>query len=367
MQYAASKQRNSERTEQSEQVAPRRMVIWASRGSLSILLASVVLLGGCGKDTGHSEALTESGKKSEVLRVFVSILPQAYFVERVGGERVRVEVLVGTGQSPHTYAPTPQQVAGLERCDAYFSIGLPFEERLLAKAASSLPLLNVVDCRAGVELRLMEAAHDHDHAKEDGGAAATATPAANGSHDAAHAHEHNSHDHGACVSAGEMDPHVWLDPKRVMVIAENICGELCRLDPDHGAEYRENLRVFKRELGELDERIAAALKPLAGREFFVFHPAYGYFGDSYGLKQVAVEIEGKDPTPRQIASLIAKARASGVRVIFAQPQFSDKSAEAIAREIDGAVVPLDPLAKDYIGNLDEMARRLVEALGTERP
>lgn len=364
MQYAAGKERNSVRTEQSERVAPRRMVVWASRGSVSILLASLVLLGGCGQESGHTEAPTESGKKSEVLRVFVSILPQAYFVERVGGERVRVEVLVGTGQSPHTYAPTPQQVAGLERCDAYFSIGLPFEERLLAKAASSLPLLNVVDCRAGVELRLMEAAHDHDHAPEDGGAAA---PAANDSHAAAHAHDHGSHDHGACVSAGEMDPHVWLDPKRVMVITENICGELCRLDPDHGAEYRENLRVFKRELEELDERIAAALKPLAGREFFVFHPAYGYFGDSYGLKQVAVEIEGKDPTPRQIASLIAKAKASGVRVIFAQPQFSEKSAQAIAREIDGAVAPLDPLAKDYIGNLDEMARRLVEALGTERP
>lgn len=367
MQCAADQRGNSEGTERPERITPRRMIVSASRGSASIFLASVLLLGGCGKESGHTEASTESGKKSDILRVFVSILPQAYFVERVGGERVRVEVLVGTGQSPHTYAPTPQQVAGLERCDAYFSIGLPFEERLLAKASSSLPLLNVVDCRAGVELRLMEAVRDHDHAMEDGGSAATATRAANDSHDATDAHDHGSHDHGACVSAGEMDPHVWLDPKRVMVIAENICGELCRLDPDHGAEYRENLRVFKRELAELDDRIAEVLKPLAGREFFVFHPAYGYFGDSYGLKQVAVEIEGKDPTPRQIASLIAKAKTSGVRVIFAQPQFSDKSAEAIAREIDGVVVPLDPLAKDYIGNLDEMARRLVEALGTERP
>ena len=325
-----------------------------------ILIVALLCCGsGCERNTAPAEpASQESAQQSNVISVFVSILPQAYFVERIGGERVHVETLVASGQSPHTYAPTPQQVAGLERCAAFFSIGLPFEERLLSKAATSLPNLNIVDCREGIELRIMEGGHEHEEHEEG---AAHEHPAAE------EAEEHAGHEHGASLSAAEMDPHVWLDPKRAKTIAANICAELCRLDPEHGEEYRANLKKLQSELTELDERIAATLKPLQGREFYVFHPAYGYFGDSYGLKQVPVEIEGKDPTPQQIATLIEKAKAAGVRVIFVQPQFSSKSAAAIAKEIDGAVVALDPLAEDYIKNIDEMARRLAEALGAARP
>ena len=261
----------------------------------------------------------------------------------MGGKHVQVEVLVGPGQSPHTYSPTPAQVAALQECDAYFSIGLPFESRLLAKILSSRPDLNVVDNTTGIELLMMDAddEHEHDHGEEDA--------------------------HGPGLSAAAPDPHIWLDPKRVRTIAQNIFVELCMLDPDRREEYRSNLEAFKKDLSELDARITDILAPLAGREFFVFHPAYGYFGDSYGLKQKAVEIEGKEPTPRQIIQLIEQARAANVKVIFVQPQFADSSARAIAGEINGAVVSLDPLARDYLKNMSEMADKLAEALGTKQP
>jgi len=307
------------------------------------ILFSTMMLAGLSTacDRAAPDASSAAGVNNGPLRIFVSIPPQADLVERVGGSHVQVEILVGPGQSPHTFTPTPSQIVELQKCDAYFSIGLPFESRLLEKALSSRPDLNVIDSRAGIELRLMDTDHDHDH-------------------DA---------DHSQCnsISAAAPDPHVWLDPKRTKTIVQNIYVELCMLDPERREEYRARLTAFREELTKLDARIAETLAPLQGREFFVFHPAYGYFGDSYGLVQKAVEIEGKEPTPRQITELIQQAKAANVKVIFVQPQFALGSARAIAREIDGAVVPLDPLARDYLKNMDDMARKLVDALGAEEP
>ena len=232
-----------------------------STNRLILCLAISALLAGCERSqqpadsqptaraTSAPAGVTASSKP---IHVFVSILPQAYFVERVGGERVSVDVLVGPGRSPGTYAPTPQQMAGLEKANVYFSIGVPFETRLLEKLTSSLKRLNVVDSRRGVELRMMTAAHHHHQDEE-----------------VADDHDHAEH------AAGMPDPHVWMDPKRVKIIARNIHDELARLDPEHADEYATNLDAFLADLTALDTRITETLKPLKGREFFVFHPAYG--------------------------------------------------------------------------------------------
>ena len=268
------------------------------------------------------------------LSVFVSIEPQACFVERVGGRHVAVEVLVAAGQSPATYAPTLQQVVRLGKARAYFRIGVPFEGPLLERIASSAKSLEVVDTRAGIRLRRLDEPHEHE------------------GEEAGHGHE-----------AGIEDPHVWLDPKLVKVQARTICATLSRLDPGHAADYQANLAAFEAELDAVDAKIAKALAPVRGREILVFHPAYGYFADAYGLKQVAVESGGKSPTSRQLVALIERAKAGGVKVIFVQPQFSRRSAEAVAGAIGGAVVPMDPLARDYIANLERMAEAVGQALG----
>lgn len=258
---------------------------------------------------------------------FVSILPQAYFVERIGGELVDVDVLVGPGQSPATYDPSPRQLTRLAQADVFFRIGVPFENRLIKKITGAFPDLNVVDTRRGVKLLHLDE-HDHD----------------------GHAH----HD--------VQDPHIWLDPLRVKIQAKTIADELARLDPDHADAYKKNLAAFHAELDRVDKEIKAMLAPYRGRAFMVFHPAYGYFADAYGLRQVAVERGGREPTPRQLAHWIDTARKNDIRIVFVQPQFSQNAAERLADSIDGAVKPMDPLAHDYLNNLYKMAREIAAAL-----
>jgi zinc transport system substrate-binding protein len=271
---------------------------------------------------------------SDRLLVYVSIPPQVYFVQRVGGSRVEARALIGPGQSHHTFEPTPRQLRDLAAARAYVRIGVPFERGLLDKIAALHADLKVIDTTAGVPFR--EADADCAHEPHD--------------HDADHAH------------AGGRDPHIWLSPRLVKIQAATICNALCALDPSGADEYRANLKTFHDDLDAVDARIAKVLEPLRGREFFVFHPAYGYFGDAYGMKQVAVEQAGKEPSLRQLEQVIARARAANVRLILVQPQFPAAGAETVARAIGGAVVPVDPLATDYLHNLEEMARRIAESL-----
>ena len=296
----------------------------------SAWLAGAIVLAACASCRRAAPPPTEPTGKP---LAFVSILPQAEFVQRVGGERVDVAVLLPPGQSPATYEPTPRQMAKLGRAQVYFRIRVPFERALLRKIATTMPKLNIVDTRQGIKLRRMAAKHEHDH------------------------------DH----AAGAPDPHIWLDPKRVKIQARTIANALAALAPEHAAELEKNLQSFQAELDRLDAKIAATLAPLRGRELFVFHPAYGYFADAYGLKQVAVELEGKEPSARALGALIERAKAKRVRVLFVQPQFSSKAATTVARAIGGAVVPMDPLARDYMANLESMAASVRTALGEGTP
>lgn len=266
------------------------------------------------------------------LSVFVSIQPQHYVVERIGGGRVTAEVLVPPGKSPATYAPSPLQMSRLSDADVLFRTGMPFENHLMPKIGQNMRLA-IVDLRHGVQLRTM---HDHHHDDHNG----------RGGHD----------------DAEGSDPHIWLNPRLVKIQAETICDTLAKLDPAGRIEYRANLKTLKTDLDRLDEKIRATLAPVRGRAFFVFHPSFGYFADAYGLKQIAVEVEGKAPKGKDLAFLIKKAKNQDVRVIFVQPQFDRNTASKIADAIRGDLVTLDPLAADYIRNLDDMATKILHAL-----
>lgn len=280
------------------------------------------------------------------VKVFTSILPIAYFVERVGGPHVEVSVLVGPGQDPHTFEPTPRVMAKLADAQILFKMGFPFEETLIKKIGSTFKNVEVVDLQKGIKLRPLT--------EEEAGAEEVKHGRGHG-HGEADEHEHRH-------EPGEMDQHTWLDPQLAKVQARTIADTLIRIDPSHQAQYEKNVKAFQADLDTVHAQLTKALAPVKGKSFFVFHPAYGYFGDAYGLKQVAIQLGGKEPTARQLAKLIQLAKEDGVRVIFVQPQFSKKSAEALAKSIGGAVVPLDDLAADYLGNLREMAARLDSAL-----
>jgi zinc transport system substrate-binding protein len=304
--------------------------------------AAWLLISAAALALGPAACAPESDAPAPRLGAFVCLLPQAWFVQRIGGPRVQVDTLVAPGQSPHTYEPTPRQIARLAQAQVYFSVGFPFEKLLLEKVTADNPHLRVVDSRAGVKLRYFtdeEAAHEEAE------------------HGAERDHHHSNNE-----DAREPDPHFWLSPRDASIMAANIAKGLEEVDPGHAAEYQDRLRSLQADLDQTDAALAKALAPLKGRPLFVYHPAFGYFADAYGLKQVAVEIEGKEPSARQLAALIDRARREGARVIFVQPQFSAKSADAVAKTLGGVVVPMDDLAPDYLANLNDMAAKIQKAL-----
>jgi len=348
----------------------------------TILLAAAAIAAGAIATAARPAATEVPGAAAaeKPLKAFVTILPQAWFVERIAGPYAEVHVLVGPGQSPHTFDATPQQMAQLSESRLFFASGWPFEQRLLEKAKAVNPNLVVIDTRQGIPLRWMtpaeaEADERAEHAASggvrslngiglqtpSGAPAAGAAPAAPGgvrSLDGAGLQTPSS----AAAHGGTPDPHFWLNPRYAKIMAATIEKALEAADLPHAEAFRKNLAALDDDLDKLDARLREALAPLAGRDFFVYHPAFGYFADAYGLRQAPVELEGKEPTARQLARLVARARAEGVRIIFVQPQFSAKSAEAVAAAIGGAVVPLDDLAKDYVANLTDMADKVRSAL-----
>jgi zinc transport system substrate-binding protein len=299
---------------------------------------------------GESEAAAqpESGTDGG-LAVFVSIQPQKYFVERIAGDAAEVSVMVPPGKEPHSYEPTPRQVAALSEADVYFRIGVPFEEAFIPRIERSLEDLPVVDISADIEKRRL-AAHDHDHGDEG--------------HDHDHDDEGDDHhrdgdDHEA---EGAIDPHVWLGPLEVRAMAAEIRDTLVSISPENADAYRENYAELAADIDELHARLSDQLAPFDEETLFVFHPAFGYFADTYGLDQEAVETGGNEPSPAQLERIIEEAQEEGVRVIFVQPQFSQDSAQRVAQAIDGAVVPINPLAEDWLSNMQTIADRIEEGL-----
>ena len=286
------------------------------RGYLLLFLFSTVFL--------FASAPEEPAESGGTLTAFVSIPPQAYLIERIGGEHVSVYVLVKSGQDPHVFEPTPKQMVALNEADVYFALGFPFEEQVLKKVLSTNPRLVIAHTDRGIVRRTLD-----EYLREE---------------------------------KGEPDPHIWIGPEELRIQARNVYEGLSRVDPNHEDFFRKNLESFLGDLDAVDERLARLLTPYRGKSFFVFHPAFGYFADAYGLIQVPIEIEGKSPTPKQIETLIEKAREEGVRIIFVQPQFDKRSADTIAQAIDGTVVSIDPLERDLLRNLEDLAQNIESAL-----
>jgi zinc transport system substrate-binding protein len=256
----------------------------------------------------------------EPLVITVSIEPQKFFVTRIGGAQVRVNVLVPPGRSPASYEPTPQQMAALSASPLIFRIGVPFENAWLPRLAELAPNARLIDMRKGLTLRPIDLPPG-----------------------------------SAIQSEGAPDPHIWLSPPLVMRMADQIRDTLIAERPEAAAEFQRHHATFVAELKALDADIRGRLAEKKGRNFMVYHPSWGYFADAYGLRQLPVEAGWKEPGPRTLQNVIDDARKNNVRVIFVQPQFSQKEAQRIAEAISGALVVIDPLAADFVDNLRRVA------------
>ena len=267
------------------------------------------------------------------LRVVVSIDPQACFVERIGGDRVAVEVLVPAGKEPETYTPTPGQIKLFARSRVFFRVGFPAETALLPKLESVAPRLKVVDTRANIldDLRQSDP------------------------------HGHDGHVHGCDCGIDGIDPHVWVSPALVMRQAETIRDTLTALDPDGKADYEANCERFVADLAELQAEIRERLSPYQGKSIYVYHPTYGYFCDEFGLEQKAIEVDGKPPTPKTLADWIGNARRDEVRVIIVQPEFNRSAAEKVAESTGAKLVTHSTLSRDYFQSMRDLVVLIEEA------
>jgi zinc transport system substrate-binding protein len=255
-----------------------------------------------------------------VLRVAAVVPPHAELARRIGGDRIAVQSLVAPGESPHTYDPTPRELTELAGATLLLRTGVPLENLLVPRLQRSFPDLEIVDLRQGLDL----------------------------------------------LRTGETDPHIWLSPRLLEKQVATIADALARLDPAGTSLYTRNRDSLVAELADLDRELTAMLAPVRGRELIVFHPAFGYFARDYGLVQVAIEEGGLAPTPSHIAEVLEKARATGARAVFVQPQHSPHAARVVARELGLELVTLDPLAPDVLANLRHMAGAILDGLAPER-
>lgn len=253
--------------------------------------------------------------------ILVSIAPYKFFIEKIAGDTVKVEMMVPTGGSPHSYEPTARKVLEAGKADIWFRNGESFEKRAIQALQGYNPQMTLIDLREGIEL-LNE---------EEGG--------------------HQTCSHIDCV-----DPHIWLSPRLAKQQAETITYALIDLLPKYKKRYQKALQQFQQELDELDRAIQETLGSLKNRFIVVSHPAYSYFSQDYQLVQIPIEFEGKDPTPQQLTHILNKGRESNAKVVFVQAQHRSKGARLVAKELGAVVVELDPLAENYLENMLTIAK-----------
>jgi len=257
--------------------------------------------------------------------IAVTIPPEQEFVERVGGDHVRAILLVPQGADPHTYEPPPGVLADVAEAEMYAAVGsgIEFELAWKDKIAALNPGMLVVNCSRGVDLI----------ATGEDGRAGT-------------------------------DPHTWTSPRNAKVMVENICEGLIEVDPENAGDYRRNADAYLEELDTLDANIGDLLAGSGVTTIMVDHSSWAYLTRDYGLTEIAIEDEGKEPSPQRLEHLITQAKEERIRVIFASPEHSTRSAEVIADEIGGSVVMVSPLEKDYLTNTRYVASAFA---GSNRP
>jgi len=258
----------------------------------------------------------------ETLNVCVSIPPQKFFIDRIGGQYVKVTLMIPPSANPATYGPKPSGMISVTKAKIYFSTGVPFENIWLKRFREMNPKMKISYMGEGIRLLPMK------------------------SHGKTHKH------------TGRYDPHIWLSPPLVMIQARNILDTLVSIDPAHGAFYMKNYQRFMDEIVTLDMEIMRMLRSKRGKAFMVYHPSWGYFAKTYGLVQISVEMEGKEPSPKEVAGLIRKCRQLKIRTIFLQPQFPSKHLQTIAKEAGLKIITADPLAPKWSENLKNFAHLL---------
>lgn len=283
-----------------------------------LIACLLVLLAACQGKTGTGNDAVVS----------VTIEPQRYVAEKIAGSHFRINCVVPSGQSPETYDPSPQEMMEISRSRAYLRIGsIGFELAWMKALADQNPEMEIFDLSRGIAL-IPSSEEEHGHEPE----------------------AHHGHHHGAT------DPHIWTSARNMKQIARNALEAFVALDPEHQADYQSNYEVLLKEIEATETQLDSLLLPMKGKAFIIYHPALTYLAADYGMKQLCIEMDGKEPSPASLKALVETARQHDARLVFVQQEFDQKNAELIARETGCRLVSVNPLAYDWKGELLNIAK-----------
>ena len=276
--------------------------------------------------------------------VMVSILPQKYLVNAIAGDLVTVKVLIPANSDPHSFEPSPAQMRAANAASLYLSLGVMFEDQWLPRISQVSPNLAIVPISNAIAFLPMPDVHNHNH-----------------NHTDADTHE-DMHGHGdAPLQTHTNDPHIWLTPANLIIMAQATEQALAKHYPQHAQQFAANTKVLITQLQTLDATLHTTLAaiPKANRVFLTFHPSWQYFAKAYQFEELSIEVEGREPSPQKMKNIIDAARSHSLTVIFVEPQFSKATANAIAENIKASVISINPLAEDVPQTLNTMANALM--------
>ncbi|MHC1631414.1 MAG: metal ABC transporter substrate-binding protein [Methanotrichaceae archaeon] len=291
--------------------------------SFHVLVLVILIVGLCGCIS--TDDVSDSDRSGKV-KVVATIVPLGHFAEIVGGDKVNVAVLIQPGTSPHTFETSPSQMKLIENADLYVKNGAGLEI-WMDKIIQANKNMFVVDSSTDVDLIKMKQG-----------------------------------DHGSHESIRTTDPHIWLSPRNAAIQVKNICDGLIQIDPSNADYYRKNRDNYILKLEDLDSDLNDTFSGSEERKFIVLHPAWSYFARDYGLEQIPILSSEKEPGPKYLTTIVDKAREKNITIIFVDPNFNPKSAEIVAKEIDGRTVPLDPLAENYLENMKYVGSEIASSL-----
>ena len=284
----------------------------------TVLACMGLVFSGCQQKVASSEEMRE---------VTVTIVPQQYFAEQIGGDYFTVHTMVPVGSSPESFDPPASSLVDLSQSEAYFQIGtLGFELAWMDKLRELSPKMQVFDMSQGMHLLGADHVCHHGHA---------------------HHHIHQAY-----------DPHIWTTPRGARSIVRNMASAFSAIDTAHSGVYAERLATFELRLDTLEKQMHHLLDSVKQRTFVIYHPTLTYFAEEYGLRQLVIEHEGKEPSVNQLKQLVDEVKTSGAQVIFIQEEFDQKHAQAIAEATGLRVVPINPLAYDWDVELLKIAQAL---------
>ncbi|CAH2214755.1 metal ABC transporter solute-binding protein, Zn/Mn family [Tepidibacter aestuarii] len=302
-----------------------------------VIIIGLFLMSGCSNKEADDNKSSDLG--TDNIKVSVAIVPEKTFVKAVGGDLLDVEVMIPPGYSPANYQPTPKQMSKLSESRIYFSIGVPTEESNIIPMIEGLnESIKVVHLDDKVRNVYPDRMFNEEHEDDSG------------------EYTHDEHDHEG------RDPHIWLSPKRVKVMIDEIKNELIELDPDNKQIYEKNAMDYISKIDEVDKEIKDTLNNVSKQSFIIYHPSFGYFADDYDLNMVAIEEEGKETTVKRLQDIIDFAKENNIKFVFYQEEFDSKQADTIAKEIGGESIQVSPLSRDYIKNLKHISNTFEEVL-----